>query len=219
MSWAKTLNRRLSPRRLSLVIGIPGLVVTGWLLSIVLTEDPLTRTLTRTLRAQDKLEKAPDLIGGTDWLNTDRPLSIHKDLKGKIVILDFWTFCCINCIHTLPDLAKLEKKYEKELVVVGVHSAKFANEKITANIRKAILRYQIRHPVVNDPDQKIWDSYNCESWPTLAVIDPDGNFLGIRQGEGNYDLLDRVIQKLIDKHRKSKTLNETPLHFTLEKEL
>jgi thiol-disulfide isomerase/thioredoxin len=214
MSWATTLRRPMSPRWLYLMIGILAFVCLVWLFSFFRATDPL-----RSLRAQGKQEKAPDLVGGTDWLNTAKPLSIHKDLKGKIVILDFWTFCCINCIHTLPDLAKLEKKYANELVVIGVHSAKFANEKITANIRKAILRYQIRHPVVNDPDQKIWDSYNCESWPTLAVIDPEGNFLGIRQGEGNYDLLDRVIQKLIDKHRKNKTLNEEPIHFALEREL
>ena len=77
-----------------------------------------------------------------------------KDLRGKIVLLDFWTLCCINCIHTLPDLAKLEKKYANELVVIGVHSAKFDNEKDTESIRKAILRYEISHPVVNDAEHE-----------------------------------------------------------------
>src|SRR5262245_40955590 len=118
MSRAMTLGRRPLPRWFFLLFVIPALIASGWLLSHW-TEDPLLSKL----RAQDKQEKAPDLIGGTDWLNTNKPLSIHRDLRGKIVILDFWTFCCINCIHTLPDLAKLEKKYEKELVVVGVHSA------------------------------------------------------------------------------------------------
>src|SRR3569623_934250 len=99
--------------------------------------------------AQDSSEGAPDFDGGTGWYNTARPIKI-KDLKGKIVIIDFWTLCCINCIHTLPDLARLEKKYEKELVVIGCHSAKFENEKDGESIRKAILRYQIGHPVVND---------------------------------------------------------------------
>ena len=78
---------------------------------------------------------APDLIGGTGWLNTTRPISL-KDLRGKVVLLDFWTLCCINCIHTLPDLEKLEKKWGKELVVIGVHSPKFDNEKSTESIRK-----------------------------------------------------------------------------------
>jgi len=93
--------------------------------------------------------RAPELQGGVNWLNTASPLRL-RDLRGKVVILDFWTFCCINCIHALPDLAKLEKKYANQLVVVGVHSAKFDNEKDSENIRKAILRYEISHPVVND---------------------------------------------------------------------
>src|SRR5262245_20280340 len=162
----------------------------------------------------DKLEKAPELEGGKAWLNTAGPLRL-KDLKGKIVVLDFWTYCCINCLHTLPDLAKLEKKYANELVVIGVHSAKFDNEKQAENIRKAILRYEISHPVVNDADMKIWQNYGVRSWPTLAVIDPEGNLLGGVSGEGNYDLLDRVIARLIEEHTKKKTLNTKPIKFEL----
>lgn len=160
--------------------------------------------------------KAPDLTGGIAWLNTDKPISI-SDLKGKIVLLDFWTFCCINCIHTLPDLAKLEKKYEKELVVVGVHSAKFDNEKVTENIRKAINRYQIHHPVVNDADMKIWSRYEVSSWPTLVLIDPEGHIVGYASGEGNYDVLDQVIGKLVKKHGDNKTLDANPRQFDLAK--
>jgi DNA-binding beta-propeller fold protein YncE len=165
---------------------------------------------------RDERQKAPELEGGVAWLNTAGPIKI-ADLKGKIVVLDFWTFCCINCIHTLPDLAKLEKKYEKELVVIGVHSAKFANEKVTENIRKAILRYQIQHPVVNDADMKIWERYRVSSWPTLAVIDPEGNYLGAASGEGNFEILDQVIQKLIKKHTDNKTLDLTPRRFDTAK--
>jgi DNA-binding beta-propeller fold protein YncE len=161
---------------------------------------------------RDTRQKAPELDGGVAWLNTAGPLKL-ADLKGKIVVLDFWTFCCINCIHTLPDLAKLEKKYEKELVVIGVHSAKFDNEKVTENIRKAILRYQIQHPVVNDAEMKIWDRFGVQSWPTLAVIDPEGYYMGAASGEGNIELLDQVIQKLIKKHTENKTLDLTPRRF------
>src|SRR5437870_4268531 len=114
---------------------------------------------------------APELDVGVDWLNTASPVRLH-DLRGKVVVLDFWTFCCINCIHTLPDLAKLEKKYANQIAVVGVHTPKFENEKGTESIRKAILRYEVSHPVVNDADQKIWRSYGVGSWPTLCVIDP-----------------------------------------------
>ena len=160
--------------------------------------------------------RAPELEGGIAWLNTGSPLKL-QDLRGKIVLLDFWTLCCINCIHTLPDLAKLEKKYANELVVIGVHSPKFDNEKDTNSIRKAILRYEIQHPVVNDADMKIWRRYEVRSWPTLALIDPEGNYVGQASGEGNYEALDRIITKLIDKHRKNKTLDEKPVRFDTAK--
>jgi len=158
---------------------------------------------------------APELDGGIAWLNTAGPLSIKKDLKGKVVILDFWTLCCINCIHIMPDLAKLEKKYPNELVVIGVHSAKFENEKVTASIRKAVLRYQIEHPVVNDANHAIWDRYEIEAWPTMVVIDPEGNLVGGISGEGNYELLDVVVGKLVEEHKKKKTLDEKPIRFDL----
>jgi DNA-binding beta-propeller fold protein YncE len=158
--------------------------------------------------------RPPELEGGVGWLNTAGPLHL-KDLRGKIVLLDFWTFCCINCMHTLPDLARLEKKYPNQLVVIGVHSAKFDNEKDSQKIRKAILRYEISHPVVNDADMAIWNSYGVRSWPTVALIDPEGYYVGQRSGEGNFDILDRAITKLIEIHREKKTLNEKPLRFEL----
>jgi thiol-disulfide isomerase/thioredoxin len=157
---------------------------------------------------------APDLTGGAGWLNTAGPLSL-KDLRGKIVILDFWTYCCINCLHTLPDLARLEQKYANQLVVIGVHSAKFDNEKESENIRKAILRYEISHPVVNDADMKIWRNYRVSSWPTLYLIDPEGFIVGRGSGEGLYEALEDAIEKLIKEHRDKKTLNERPMRFEL----
>ena len=157
---------------------------------------------------------APEFPEKMDWLNTAVPITM-KDLKGKIVLLDFWTLCCINCIHTLPDLAKLEKKYANEIVVIGVHSAKFDNEKETSSIRKAVLRYEIAHPVVNDADHKIWEKYGVTSWPTLMVVGSDGNVVGAVSGEGNFELLDKVIGNLIEEGKKNKTLNETPIRFDL----
>jgi thiol-disulfide isomerase/thioredoxin len=157
---------------------------------------------------------APELEGGLGWLNTAGPLRL-KDLRGKVVVLDFWTLCCINCIHTLPDLAKLEKKYANQLVVIGVHSAKFENEKDSESIRKAILRYEISHPIVNDGDMKIWQTYGASSWPTLILIDPEGYFVAGGTGEGLYEALDEAIAKLIKIHRDKKTLNEKPLRFEL----
>lgn len=173
-------------------------------------------TMMQPLQAQagKKLSPAAELDGGVAWLNTAGPLKL-ADLKGKVVVLDFWTYCCINCIHTLPDLARLEEKYANELVVIGVHSAKFDNEKVTENIRKAVLRYQITHPVVNDAEMAIWRRYGVNSWPTLAVIDPEGNYLGSVSGEGNYELLDQVITRLIAEHEKKGTLDRKPIRFDL----
>ncbi len=159
---------------------------------------------------------ASDLEGGVEWLNAGGPISI-KDLRGKIVLLDFWTFCCINCMHVLPDLDYLEKKFPKDIVVIGVHSAKFDNEKDTGNIRKAILRYEIQHPVVNDANMTIWRKFGVRAWPSLVLIDPEGFYCGYVSGEGNRELLEAVITKLIDHHRAKKTLDETPVQFALEK--
>jgi thiol-disulfide isomerase/thioredoxin/sugar lactone lactonase YvrE len=157
---------------------------------------------------------APELTGGVGWLNTAGPIRL-RDLRGKIVLLDFWTLCCINCIHTLPDLAKLEKKYPNQLVIIGVHTAKFENEKSNESIRKAILRYEISHPVVNDANQKIWRAYSVSSWPTLWLIDPEGNLVSYGQGENLYPAVDAAIERLIKIHRAKKTLDEEPLHFDL----
>ena len=155
---------------------------------------------------------APDLTGGLGWLNTDKDISL-KDLRGKIVLLDFWTFCCINCMHVIPDLKRLEAKYPHELVVVGVHSAKFENEKDSQNIKNAIARYGIHHPVVNDANFAIWQSYGVRAWPTLILIDPNGKIIGQVSGEGHYEILDDVISQLVTEFDKRGTLNRADLPF------
>jgi thiol-disulfide isomerase/thioredoxin len=160
--------------------------------------------------------RAPELVGGVDWLNTDKPLSL-AGLKGKIVLLDFWTYGCINCIHIIPKIEELEKKYGSQLVVIGVHSAKFENEKNTENIRKIILRYGLEHPIVNDADFKIWDAYAIRAWPGLVLIDPDGYIVGRWFGEGQFDTIDNAIMQTTAEFRKKGSLNEEPLKFALEK--
>lgn len=164
--------------------------------------------------AAQRTFKAPELDGGVGWLNTAGPIRL-KDLKGKIVLLDFWTLCCINCIHVLPDLAKLEKKYANELVVIGVHTAKFDSEKSNESIRKAILRYEIAHPVVNDANKRIWTAYGSRAWPTMALIDPEGSIVYMDSGEGQLADLDREIARLIRIHKEKKTLNTRPMKFEL----
>ncbi|MBD2345802.1 thioredoxin-like domain-containing protein [Anabaena subtropica] len=161
--------------------------------------------------------RAPELPHNYPWLNTDKPLSI-KELKGRIVILDFWTYCCINCLHVLPDLKYLEQKYRDSLTVIGVHSAKFDNEQETENIRQAILRYDIEHPVLVDKGFRVWQEYAVRAWPTLMVIDPKGYVIGYFSGEGNRDTLEKLIAKIIQEHQNQGTINFQELSLNLEKQ-
>src|ERR1051325_6278110 len=160
---------------------------------------------------------APDFPAGMEWLNTDRPISM-RELRGKVVVLDFWTYCCINCMHIIPDLKRLEHKYANELVVIGVHSAKFTAEKGTENIRQAILRYEIEHPVVNDHDMQIWQEYTVRSWPTVFLIDPAGKVVAYMSGEGVYAQLDGYIANVIETFDAKKMIDRRPLNLKLERQ-
>ena len=157
---------------------------------------------------------APDFPKGAQWLNS-APLTM-KDLRGKIVLLDFWTYCCINCMHILPDLEKLEDKYADELVIVGVHSAKFKNEKDTDNIRSAILRYGIKHPVINDKNFELWYELGVRAWPTLVLIDPQGKVVTMRSGEGVFAPFDKLIGDLVTQFNARGLLDHTPLKLQPE---
>jgi thiol-disulfide isomerase/thioredoxin len=159
--------------------------------------------------------RAPDLEPGLEWFNTEQPLGL-RDLRGKFVLLDFWTYCCINCMHILPELARLEAAYPDEIVVIGVHSAKFDEEKLDANIRAAILRHRIRHPVVNDADHRIWDAYGVSSWPSLRVIDPEGNLIAGESGEVTFEQLRDFFERAIPRYREAGLLDERPLRFSGE---
>ncbi|NNF51075.1 MAG: redoxin domain-containing protein [Gammaproteobacteria bacterium] len=164
-------------------------------------------------------DPAPEFPEGLDWINTGgKPLSI-EGLRGKVILLDFWTFGCINCIHIIPDLKKLEAKYGDALAVIGVHSPKFDHEKKTSAVRKITMRYDLEHAVVNDRDMRIWRSYGARGWPHLALIDPEGRLIGAVSGEGHYDLLDRVIGGAIRQFEKEGKINRAPVALVLEKSL
>ena len=157
---------------------------------------------------------APEFPAGLEWLNTERPLTM-RELRGKIVLLDFWTYCCINCMHVLPELARLERKWSDELAVIGVHSAKFSSEKETENIRQAVLRYGIEHPVVNDHSMQIWQEYAVRAWPSFMLIDPNGKIVGSHSGERVFELFDGVIAQMVEHFEH--TLERGPLSFALER--
>lgn len=201
---------------LSVIVVLLGSMVSLWWFFA----RPYPQLTAETEQEQPPMEgtiNAPEFPEGLQWLNTERPLSL-RELRGKVVLLDFWTYCCINCMHILPDLKRLEQKYANELVVIGVHSAKFFTEQETENIRQAILRYEIEHPVVNDNQMVIWSLYGVRAWPTLVLIDPQGKIVGYRAGEGIYEVFDRAIQQTIANAEARGTLDRTPLKFKLERE-
>jgi len=161
--------------------------------------------------------RAPELKPHFAWLNTDRPLTLAKELKGHVVLLDFWTYCCINCMHVLPDLAYLEEKYADEpFIVVGVHSAKFENEGHRQTVRAAISRYEIKHPVIVDEEMALWSEYTVKSWPTLVLIGADGRILGGVAGEGNRETLDRAIAQALAEAKAVGILAAEPVRFQRE---
>ena len=159
---------------------------------------------------------APDFPANVDWLNTDQPLTLGA-LRGKVVLLDFWTYCCINCMHVIPDLKRLEAKYANELVVIGVHSAKFTAESQTENIRQAILRYGIEHPVINDRNMVLWRDYGIRAWPSFVLIDPAGKVVGYASGEGVYEQFDAAIARVIRAFDKDGLIDRAPLKLALER--
>jgi len=131
------------------------------------------------------------------WFNVKAPLDL-PDLQGKLVILDFWTFCCINCIHIIPTLKRIEKKFPDSVVVIGVHSPKFPGEKVTDNVAKAIDRYEIIHPIVHDEHFTIWKNFTVRAWPTLIFIGPDGTILGQLPGEPDPEMLEASVTQVVE---------------------
>jgi DNA-binding beta-propeller fold protein YncE len=141
--------------------------------------------------------RAPELRGAGGWINTEHPLSL-RDLRGRVVLLDFWTFCCINCLRVTEELRPLEERFGDRLVVIGVHSPKFPHEADHAAVARAVARHRITHPVLDDPELVTWQQYGVRAWPTLVVIDPDGYVVAMASGEGNGAALGDVIQQLLD---------------------
>jgi DNA-binding beta-propeller fold protein YncE len=155
---------------------------------------------------------APSLSGAGEWLNTSGPLDLQA-LRGKFVVLDFWTYCCINCQHVLPELKEIEREFPKHVAVIGVHSAKFQTERDAQNVLEAIQRHEIEHPVVNDPRLVLWHKYGVDTWPSLRIIDPEGNLVATHEGEFAAESLAKFLRQAIPVYRRKRVLDETPLRF------
>ncbi|MCG8072661.1 MAG: thioredoxin-like domain-containing protein [Candidatus Thiodiazotropha taylori] len=175
------------------------------------TPEPEQPTVNQSTPSNQNRNFAP----GLPWLNVERPLTTD-DMLGKVVILDFWTYGCINCIHVLADLKKLEEKYGHQLLVIGVHTPKFDNEKNLQTLRKIVIRYAVDHPVINDVNGLLASYYGMRAWPTRVLIDPKGEVLGKVVGEGRYDQIDNKISELLVQHKA--VLNSSPIPVRLERE-
>jgi cytochrome c biogenesis protein CcdA/thiol-disulfide isomerase/thioredoxin len=148
---------------------------------------------------------APEFTGITKWLNTDKPLTL-KELKGKVVLVDFWTYTCINCIRTLPHVTSWYDKYKEQgFVVVGVHTPEFAFEKETTNVENAIKQYNIHYPIAQDNDYATWNAYNNQYWPAHYLIDAKGVIRQVHFGEGKYEETEKAIQVLLKEAGKNVT--------------
>lgn len=154
---------------------------------------------------------APDFDhDGLHWYNTKAPIAL-ADLRGRLVILDFWTFCCVNCLHTLPTLRLVEESFPEEVAVIGVHSPKFLHECGDDALAAALQRYDIRHPVVHDPATILWDQYGVKAWPSLVFISPDGMVIGQMTGEPDPHMLLNGIASMLVQFRHDGQLCPTPL--------
>lgn len=150
--------------------------------------------------------RAPELIGKGGWLNTGGKDLTLADLRGRIVILDFWTFCCVNCLHVLDELRELEEKHRDTVVIIGVHSPKFVHEAEHAAVVDAVERYGVHHPVLDDPELATWKQYAVRAWPTLVVIDPEGYVVAQHAGEGHAHAIARLVAELEAEHEAKGTL-------------
>ncbi len=161
--------------------------------------------------------QAPEFPAGLDWINVDNPLTM-SGLAGKVIILDFWTYGCINCLHVIPVLEQVESKYADEVVVIGVHSAKFSTEGVTENLRQIVQRYGIHHPVVNDKDFLIWRTFGANAWPTVVIIDPLGRGVIRQSGEIPFEAFDQYLSGMIAYYDglDEGIINRQPLELALE---
>jgi len=143
------------------------------------------------------LGPAPDFVGITQWLNTTTPVALSQ-LRGKVVLVDFWTYACINCLRTLPHVTSLYEKYkERGFMVIGVHTPEFAYEKRTANVERALQQYTIHYPVAQDNDYATWKAYQNRFWPAQYVLDTKGHIRMVHAGEGAYEEIEMAVKALL----------------------
>ncbi len=158
---------------------------------------------------------APEFPKGMEWFNTHTPLQL-RNLKGKIVLLFFWNYSCADCRHILPDLKRLHEKYDKELVIIGVHSPRLEAEKSGQNIQKAVFSHQINFPVVNDMSMHLWRGYDVRTHHTVYLLDPRGIIMGYMCGEEVYSPMNELVSELVMECDARGLIDRNPLTFLIE---
>lgn len=182
-----TLSRRLATA-IMLALGAASLNAAA------AAEDQTSRTM--RIEVAEAAGQAPNFKGIGTWLNSG-PLNI-SDLRGKVVMVNFWTYGCYNCVNTLPHVTKLHEKYkDKGLVIVGVHTPEFPFEKSTGNVQAALQRHGIRYAVAQDNDSATWEAYGNRYWPAQYIVDQNGKIVYVHAGEGAYDEIERTIRNLL----------------------
>ena len=148
-----------------------------------------------------KAPAAPEFAKG-NWINSD-PLTLLQ-LRDHVVLVEFWTFGCDNCLNTLPTVKEWDTRYrERGLTIVGVHSPETQSEFIIESVRRAVPALGIKYPVVTDNDHQTWDAYGVEAWPTMFVLDKQGRIRWLHVGEGSYDKTEAIIGELLAEERKT----------------
>jgi len=161
--------------------------------------------------------RAPEFPVGLDWVGTSGPLTLDG-LRGKVVVLDFWTAGCINCLHVIPRLRQLEDRFPNELVVIGVHAGKYPGERRTDAVRRARDRLGVGHPVVNDRQFRIWKSYAVDAWPTIGLVSPDGMLVGLQSGEFDVEEIAAAIARVATASEGAGTLRRGDVDFGVDPE-
>jgi thiol-disulfide isomerase/thioredoxin len=199
----QSINRLVLPVLLVLLLAV---------IAVLLHRPHLLMFNPASAAAADSNSSTTDFPAGFTWINTPTPLSFQHQLKGQVVLLDFWTYGCINCQHLIPTLDQLQRHFAgRPFVIIGVHSAKFANESSAQNVREAVLRYRINHPVIVDQNMQIWNMFNVNAWPTLVLIGADGSIAADIPGEAQYADLEQAVQQTLDADQAAGTLAAAPL--------